>query len=240
MEKKDLSKVKIRNKIKQYKKTNEICSTEFLDPLDVIETHELYKNYEYVLYGGYEEAERKILVVGTINEGDAKQFISVFEITSNKPLNHRVVLGSILGLGIKREVVGDIIVQDTKANFFVLKVITRFIESNFNKVGNETITIKKITDKELLQTEDKTKIISTTIASLRIDAVISACYGISRELASQLIENEKVKINYRPTSNTSKQIHEGDMISVRGYGRFIINKVVGETRKGRIRVELKI
>ena len=81
---------------------------------------------------------------------------------------------------------------------------------------------------------------NTTVASLRMDAVISACYGVSRELASQLIENEKVKLNYKPIINVSKQIHEGDLVSVRGYGRFPISKIVGETRKGRIRIELKV
>jgi len=240
MEKKDLSKIKILNKIKQFEKTGEACATDFLDPLDVIDNHEIYKNYEYILYGGYEEAERKVLVIGTENVEKAKEFICIFEITSNKPLEHRAILGSILGLGIKREVVGDIIIQDEKADIFVLNDIAKFVENNFLKVGNEKIKIKKITSEELLQIEDKTSIITTTVASLRIDAAISACFGVSRELASQLVLNEKVKLNYKPITNVSKQIHEDDLISVRGYGRFVINKVIGETKKGRIRVELKV
>lgn len=240
MEKKDLSKIKILNKIKQFEKTGEACATDFLDPLDVIDNHEIYKHYEYILYGGYEEAERKVLVIGTENVEKAKEFICIFEITSNKPLEHRAILGSILGLGIKREVVGDIIIQDEKADIFVLNDIAKFVENNFLKVGNEKIKIKKITSEELLQIEDKTSIITTTVASLRIDAAISACFGVSRELASQLVLNEKVKLNYKPITNVSKQIHEDDLISVRGYGRFVINKVIGETRKGRIRVELKV
>ena len=216
MEKKDLSKIKILNKIKQFEKTGEACATDFLDPLDVIDNHEIYKNYEYTLYGGYEEAERKVLVIGTENVEKAKEFICIFE------------------------VVGDIIIQDEKADIFVLNDIAKFVENNFLKVGNEKIKIKKITSEELLQIEDKTSIITTTVASLRIDAAISACFGVSRELASQLVLNEKVKLNYKTITNVSKQIHEDDLISVRGYGRFVINKVIGETKKGRIRVELKV
>ena len=77
------------------------------------------------------------------------------------------------------------------------------------------------------------------MASLRIDSAISECYGLSRTISSKLIEADKVKLNYKVITNSSKAIKQGDLISVRGYGRFIIEEVIGETRKGRVRIQIK-
>ncbi len=147
-------------------------------------------------------------------------------------------MGSILGLGIKREVIGDILVDDNVANIVVLKEISKYIIQNFDKVGRDKIVVKKIEKEDILKVQPKTKELNVTVASLRLDALISASFGISRELSSELIQAEKVNVNYTSIKNTSKQVKEGDLISARGYGRFEIKEILGETRKGRIRVSI--
>ena len=207
---------------------------------EIEENRHIFSKFPHVLAGGFEESERKVLIVGTENEEDFEQFLTIICIESNEKLEHRQVLGSILGTGVKREVVGDIIIKDNYSNVVVLKEIAKYILQNLEKVGREKVKVKAINKDSIIQVEKKFKEIKTTVASLRLDAVISACYGISRELSSKLVEGEKVSLNYKVVTNTSKQIEEGDLISVRGYGRFEVAEVLGNTRKDRVRVVLKV
>jgi len=162
------------------------------------------------------------------------------EITSNEKLGHRQILGSILSTGVKREVIGDIIIKECKANVAVTKDISKFIIQNLERIGHEKVKVKEIAKSEILKTSAEFKEIKTTVASsLRLDAIISACYGLSREISVKLIQAEKVNVNYVLTTNNSKPINEGDLISVRGYGRFVVAEILGNTRKDRVRVVLK-
>ena len=238
MEKENISKAKILDKIKLYEKTGEIAFTNFLDPAEIVELSSLYNKLPHALYGGFEDAERKILAIGAIEEVDFP--IAILEITSVKKLNHRDVLGSVLGTGIKRDVVGDIVLKDNVANVYITKEISKYLVQNLDKIGHEKVKVRLIDDKEKLAHIVDKKEIKTTVKSLRLDAVISACYGISRELSAELIKNAKVNVNYKEVVNTSKPIKENDLISVRGYGRFELIEVLGETRKDRIRVVFSV
>lgn len=142
--------------------------------------------------------------------------------------------------GIRREMVGDIIVKDNISNVFVVKEITKYLLQNLEKIGRERATVKQIKIENKIEYVPDIKEIKTTVASLRVDAIVSSCYGISREVSSALVTDAKVSVNYKEISNSSKQIKEGDLVSVRGYGRFILDKVLGETRKDRIRIILKV
>ncbi len=204
------------------------------------ENQNLFDKYPHILTGVFEEAERKVLIIGEEDETNVDLYLTIISITSNEKLEHRQVLGSILGTGIKREVVGDIIIKENVANVVVLKDISRYIIQNLDKVGREKVKVKAISQDDILEVEKKYKEIKTTVASLRLDAVISACFGLSREVSSKLVEGEKVNLNYKLTTNPSKHIAEGDLISVRGYGRFEVAEKLGSTRKDRIRVVFKI
>ena len=234
MKKEDLSKAKILDKIKQYEKTGEIAVTNFLDPREIIEYENLYYKVPHYLDGGFDNSERKILVIGKEEKSEEDNFIIMLKITSNEKLSHREVLGSILGTGIKRDVVGDIVIYENIAYVYVANEISKYIIQNLDKVGREKVKISKCN--ETIEIVDDSKEINTTLSSLRLDSAISACYGLSREVSAELIKNNKVKLNYIETTNVSKSIKEDDLISVRGYGRFTIFKIVGETRKSRIRV----
>lgn len=245
MKKEQLTIAKVADKIKKYQKTGLVCATNFLDPAEVIDAQYLVSKLPCLFCGGYENAERKILVLGTdtfeTQEEVCEEFLEVIFIESNsgKELSHRSILGSLLGLGINRDVVGDIIVEGNRANVIVSKEISKYILQNLDKIGSEKVRVCKSSFENIIKKEDKFKEIKTTVASLRLDAIVSASTGISREISSKLIENQKVKLNYKITENTSKQIKEGDKISIRGYGRVELVEVLGETRKDRIRVVIK-
>ena len=239
MDDKALVRSKIIDKINIYEKTGEVQATSFLDPLDIIENASIYNKYLHFLCGGSDEAERCRLVIGIDNEEAAKEYVAIIKIESIKKLSHRNVLGSVLGLGLVRDVIGDIIVDETNAYVFVNSEIKDYIINNLKMVGREKVKLSNCSFDEIDNAKEEFEMQNFTLASLRIDSAISECYGLSRTISSKLIESEKVKLNYRMISNPSKAIKQGDLISVRGYGRFVINEVIGETRKGRIRVSIK-
>ena len=239
MNKEQLTIAKITDKIKKYEKTGEICSTNFLDPSEIVDAESIIRRYPNCFFGGYDNAERKVLVIGSDNIENAKEYIEVLTIESNKSMSHREILGSILGLGLNRDIIGDILIKDNRADVFIMKDISRYVLQNLEKVGREKVKIYKNFYENLLEVEDLSKEVKTTVASLRLDAIISASVGISREISTRRVQNEKVKLNHKIIINSSKQVKAGDKISVRGYGRIELVEILGETKKDRIRVVLK-
>ena len=236
----DYSIAKIKDKIKIYIKTGKPTSSFFLTPTEQIEATYILKNMPFSFCGGYEQAERKIIVIGEEN-ASIEEFCSLIRICSkNKELTHREVLGSLLGLGIKREIIGDIIISGQTADIIVIKEMKDYILNNMKAVGREKITIKEINFSNIEEFKLNSTIKNITVASLRIDAIISTVYGVSREKSNTIISLEKVMINYLPCINNSKSIKKGDLISVRGYGRIKIIDIIGETRKGRQRISVEI
>lgn len=222
----DFNIAKIRDKIRIYEKTGNEVATNFLTPAEVQEAESVLKGIEFSLIGGMNEAERRIIVIGNASV-DASKYVVAIRIKSfNHSLNHRSVLGSVLGLGIKREVVGDIIVQEKQSDVIVVREMKDFILNNLKRVGNEKVEVDEIELEKVMQYESKDEQQILTVASLRADAVISSAFGISREKSMTLFSQDKVLINFLPCSNNSKAIKEGDLISVRGYGRIRILEVV--------------
>lgn len=235
MEDEKLVIAKVMDKIRLNQKTNKITNTNMLDPVELAKVESLLKNIEHITFGGYDLAERKVVFIGSENV-NFDEYITLISIDSKKELTHRSVLGSILGLGIKREMIGDIVINENKCDVVVLKEISNFIVQNLNKVGREKVEVSTKAISEILTVKDTSKNMMITVASPRIDAVISACFGFSREMSAESIKREKVFLNHIEVKSTSKQIKEGDIISVRGYGRVKILEFTGETRKNRIRI----
>lgn len=198
--------------------------------------------FNFTLTGGYPESERKIACFGNENEfgyPPAPPITTILiEPLSQKfsdELTHRDFLGSLIGLGIKRETLGDIIINDNKGYLFCLESISPFIIDNLTKVKHTSVSCSIcdiLPDNILPQPTEKTVIVS----SLRLDGIISGVYNISRSKSSSLIDSEKVFINGKLAKNNSIPLKEDDIISVRGHGRFRFKEISGDTRKGRIRV----
>lgn len=221
----------IRDKIRMYEKTGKEIATNFLTPKEVQEVLSILKNYEYTLNGGFEGAERRIIVVGN-SSADLNDYLAVIRIKSfNKDLQHRSVLGSVLGLGIKREMVGDIIVQGLICDVVVIKEMKNFLINTLRKIGSESVEVSEIDLQNILKIDENKELKSFSIASLRVDAIISSVFGISREKSAGLINQEKVLINFAPCLNNSKAIKAGDLISVRGFGRIKLAEVVRRNTK---------
>lgn len=235
MEKDDLVVARAMDKLKLAEKTNKVTYTNMLDELELSKINSLLKNVEFIAFGGYEMAERKIIVFGS-SDVNFDDFISVIRIECCKNLSHRSVLGSVLGLGIKREMVGDILISDSMCDVIVMKDIASFILQNLDRVGREKVYVSEKLLSDLLPVKDNSTIMTITVASPRIDAVISACFGFSRELSVECINREKVFLNHALVTSSSKQIKVDDVISVRGYGRVRIKEFAGETRKARSRI----
>lgn len=227
-------------------KTNFVKSTKFLNGREQnIATsifNSLHANFEF--YGGYAEAERKIAICYSdeVFKGIYEYPVKLVVLSGKddcSDINHRDYLGSLTGLGIKRELFGDIVCDNSGAKVFVLEEIADYITGQLDKVGKHRVTITVEAPDNIEIPPKKFKLLSYTVGSLRLDAVISGCCGVSRSNACDLINAGKVTINWEETSNISKLCSEGDIISIKGYGRYKLDKIGGETRKGRIFVKVK-
>ncbi len=221
------------------------CYSDFLNLHEqtVLDSH---LKYGYTLCGGYEEAERKIAVFGDENDFGYPAHIPI-NIICISPLSekfsdeltHRDFLGSVLGLGIKRETLGDIIISENKGYVFALESISQYIADNLTKVRHTSVSCEiceNIPENALPKPKEKVVI----VPSLRLDALISGIYDISRSKSSALIEGEKVFINGKMSKSNSLNIENGSLVSVRGYGRFSYTEILGNTRKDRIRILCEI
>lgn len=243
---------KINDKIKFFEKTGKVVSTNFLTPAEVSEVYSEFRGNVFCISGGYEGAERNIVIVGS--DADViSDFCTVIRCkTTNKNvrwknssnsdakkiLGHRDVLGSILGLGIKREMIGDILLSDNFCDIIIMREMSEYILTNLESIGREKVKCEVVSFEDLTDRKISLENKVITVASLRLDALISAVFGISREKSSEFIKLEKVSLGFILCKNTSKIVCENDLISVRGYGRFKVLEVAGETRKGRIRVKV--
>lgn len=237
---------------KRFKELNERSRNKgiyfYSDFLNLYEQTILYNELKhgYNLFGGFSDAERKIAVFGNEDEfGYAPQPpVKILKVSplSQKfadDLTHRDFLGSLMGLGIKRETLGDIIISDNCGYIFCLEGMAKFIIDNLTSVRRTSVYCEEcdaLPENALPAPEEKLIIVS----SLRLDTLISAIYNISRSKSSALIEGEKVFINGKLASSISKPIENDDTISVRGYGRFKLVEILGSTKKDRLRIKCNV
>ncbi len=190
-------------------------------------------------FGGYNGAERKMLgVFPEWEEPDDGAFpIKTLKITSvySDGLTHRDYLGTLMGQGIDRSKTGDIIIDGSTAYIFVCADIASYLAENIKKVGNRGVKIELCSGAADIP-EPKRERVGAVCASLRLDSVIGALCGVSRSESARLINSERVKLNHIECTDVSKTVQSGDLISVRGFGRFVFLSADGMTRKGRLHV----
>lgn len=217
----------------------------FLDggELAVIEDNvEFPYGFNTMLWGGYENAEHKIIgVFPEWSEPAAEAFpISLLYIKNNgrKELSHRDYLGALMSLGIERSKMGDIVISGASdAYVFAAEDITAYICDNLTKVGSCGVSITRLNELPE-EAAPKMQDFDAVCASMRADAVVGAVCNISRQESSKLINGGAVKINHRLFENGAKTLEEGCLISVRGYGRFIVKNIGNATRKGRLHITI--
>lgn len=226
----------------QQARKHQIVTTPFLDPReqDILESLVNHEGELMVqMNGGCKEAERKraVLFPEYLGEVEPSLFSLAFlRITtgSGTTLSHRDVLGSILSLGIERKKVGDIYPTPSGADLVVVSELKDFFLMEWQKIGRQQIRIEEIGVDDLSKSKDKKEVKSVTVSSLRIDVVLSSAFRLSRNESTAMVKSGKAKLNWRLVQNPSTLVKEGDLISLRHYGRTKIEQITGRTKKGKI------
>lgn len=238
---------KIIDYIEQVEKYYEPRFTVFLDPAQVNKARniiEQFNNVKYSVTCGVPNCERNIIAIFPfyMEEEDIELPINALCITGSSKfeiIGHRDILGAVMNLGIKREKIGDIILNNQKHYIIVYSDISSYISLNLSKIKHTPVSVDYIDFKDIPLKQNKFKEISTSVVSLRLDAVISAGFGESRSSISKEIVCGNVRVNWEGIQDLSFTIREGDTISLKGKGRIILDKIGSLTKKGRINIIIK-
>lgn len=197
---------------------------------------------DFVFWGGYENAQRKILCVHpeylTPEPEDFPLNILEFSYRKSDKLTHRDFLGAVMSCSIKREKTGDILIADGKAQIIVSSFVADYICSQITKVGKIGVSLS-VTDKCSIEKIQNYLEINGTVASLRLDCILSLALRKSREKTVQIIKKDGVELNFVTIFSSSVTMKENDVFSVRGFGNFILSEVSGISSKGRLHVVIK-
>ena len=221
--------------------------TGFLSLADISLLHDTCDRagVRYTLWGGAEECERQMARFGDA-ESIGYEMPFPIQILLIRPmmekfaeeLNHRDYLGAIMNLGIKRETIGDILVQGKEAYVFVDEKMSQYIVESLDKIRHTHVKVM-VLDHLPEQMTTKKEERELLVSSLRLDVVVAGRYKLSRNQALILFRSQKVFVNGRVCENNSYQVKADDVISVRGHGKMCFKHISGETRKGRIYVTIE-
>jgi len=226
---------------------HEVRRTDFLDPRQAFILTTLVNRQGDValrLDGGYPEAERRraILAPDYRPLEDEPAGIAVLAVTSGDEgiakLDHGDYLGAILGLGIKRDRIGDIHVSREGAHFLVAEEIADYLNIHLRQVHRVHVLTDLLPLERLAVVKPELEEMNFTVASLRLDGICSDVYRISRAKIVDPIRAGRCRVNWKAEEDPSKPLREGDVVSLQGLGRFKLLEVEGLTKKGRIRVKV--
>ena len=235
---------KIWDKINIGIRKNVIANTPFLSPRELEMARFLFGDLVGLhRFGGYPDAERKMLVYlpdyldeSVLYDEDSPLMCLRATFYEGDNPNHRDFLGALMGAGIARETVGDICVGQSSCDFFVTAEIAPYVLQNFTGAGRTKLHLERIPLSEVSVPEPEKKEIKDTLASLRLDSVISAGFRVGRSVAAQYVTSGKAAIDGLPCEKPDKAVEQGAKISVRGLGKILLRAVNGQTKKGRISV----
>ena len=243
---------------------NFVTHTDFLSVSEIAMFHQMlsaegvsnnvheYCGAKYVIYGGFDEAERAMICF-LPDYMDEETFLmmeksesSVCSCVRIRPinkkfadeLNHRDYLGSLMNLGIERNRIGDIRTDQTKAFVFVMNDVADLICNELFRVKHTTVRCKKVKATECDIVPEYQEI-EGTVSSERLDAVLALVYKLSRSKAHDLVEAESVFVDGKTAYSAGYDLKPGARVSVRGYGKFVYDGVQKETRRGRLSIKLK-
>ena len=235
---------KLWDKINMGIRKNIPANTCFLSPRELELARFLFGEVEGLhTFGGYADAERKMIVFlpdyleeESLTDADSPCVCLRSEFFQGDTPTHRDFLGALMGAGIARETVGDICVGKGSCDFFVTSEIAPYILQNFTSAGRTRLHLSQIPLLQASIPQPEVKEIRDTLASLRLDSVISSGFRIGRSLAAQHINAGKAAIDGLPCEKPDKPVTEGMKISVRGLGKIKLHSVNGRTKKDRISV----
>lgn len=244
-----MDEVLLKKRIAELRKRADFAyRTEFTDflTLSEIETAKTVLNgANYRFYGGCPDTERQMLCIAPedVEVEDAmfpivRVRIAPKNVKFGEELSHRDVLGSVLGLGLERDVIGDIFVKEKEAYVLCAERIASFLTEQLTQVRHTSV-VCSVSEGEEEAFAREFRIVSRTVSAVRIDSVAAAAFGVSRSSAASAISGGKVFINGREVTSPSASVKEQDVISFRGEGKARLKEIGGLTKKGRISVTLE-
>lgn len=227
-------------------KTWEVVVTDFLSPPELVEVRQVFDRLteiQLVVWGGYPQAERQRCAIARADIPLSQESVTLaaVDIAGNflfDPATHRDFLGSLLGCGIVREKTGDIIILGERgAQAIIVPEMVEFLTLHLQQVRSVPVQVKEISLADLKIREPKKKELTTVEASLRLDAIASAGFGLSRSKMVDFINSGDVRVNWKDVSQSSYNLKMGDLVALRGKGRLEVGEIT-VTKKDRYRVQL--
>lgn len=226
--------------MKKYSLNNQIekvlmgKATNFLNPIDTRYVINRLKSmdFDYKIFYLYEEAEKLI-----VYNDDAD--ITLFEIESKTLLTHSQILGSLFSHNLDDSMFGDIIITNDKYYIAVVNKLKSYFINNFNMVGKNKIKLHEVSLDQVRDFTPKYKELKISISSLRIDNVISKVISTSRTISKELIDDDKIFINYEILNNRNYSLKENDIFSIRGVGKFKLVNIGALTKNNKYQIVIK-
>lgn len=225
------------------------CVTQFLSPAQRAALEPLLAasgHPRHLFHGGYEGAERTVCVFlpdwQEAEDWPADEELAAVEATfppTGADLTHRDLLGGLMGIGLTRDRVGDILVGEAAAQIVCLREATPIILSQFSQAGRYRLKLKEISLAALSPTPAEVKVIHDTVAALRLDAVLASGFSLARSKAADAVTGGRVSLNHRECLKPDKPVEVGDVLTCRGLGKCVVKTVGGQSRKGRIIIEIE-
>ena len=241
-----LSVRKISDKAMLVSKNCNPLSTDFVNQNVIDYSIPIINNFDvnYKLFPNYEHSERKSLILYPSFEDDVDEskFVTALRISNKskfKELDHSNYLGSLMSLGIERSKIGDIYVHDNYADVICHADLADTISYNLDQIGRNKVEVEKINIEDVSFKEPDFILITVNVSSMRLDNIVKAIINKSRDIGTDLIKSGDVKVNFVPEEKASTLLKKGDLISIRRYGRFLIYSENGNTKSGKIRLEIK-
>lgn len=218
----------------------------FLSPREQVLTKKLLPGMELRFFGGAAQAERAMccwlpdyLDDSFFFQPDGPVAAIRAEFFEKDTLTHRDFLGGLMGIGIKRETVGDIYVGAGTCDLLVTREILPYVLDNLLSAGRTRLHLRELPLEELHPPEVTVKELRDTVSSLRLDSIVGSGFGMARGKTSALIESGRVCLNDLPCLKGDKLLREGDRISARGFGKLILAEIGGKTKKDRISIVIQ-
>lgn len=225
---------------------NGIGATKFLTPTEQAEALSYIKNQQYnqkvdiLKEGGYDNGERArvIFINKQWGEYDRDQLLNALVIEHRKQdtIGHRDILGALMNMGIERNTIGDIETKGLKPTLVCLPEIGQYILENLTKIGNIGVIVSKMPLAELGARIEELEITNIIASSMRIDCLVAEVFNLSRNEASNLIQQGKVILNHKLVIKNDDNVQEGNTIALRGMGKVKLLSIGGKTKKDRIKL----
>jgi len=157
-----------------------------------------------------------------------------------RTLSHRDFMGGILSLGVSRSVVGDIaVISESEAFVIVHERIAAYIDSELTKIGRDGVKTEIVPLDPMYMIPRRYSEEVITVSSPRLDGIVKAITGKSRETAADMVRSGLVELSYEQTDNVSAVVRAGDILSIRGFGKYVVGDTTGETKSGRLKIKMK-